>query len=238
MALTIDQLSVMPFGYLSGADLLQYGPAQILISQYAKFPASLKQGCNAAYQQAISNLINRYDIDREMAQKPPIQATIGATITGGALTAIPISDAGGKYDQPPQVTIPPPPAGGTQAAATAVLTDGVLTGFTITQAGSQYVAPIVITLSGGLAADPREQYLVQIVSLLAIGNIFGSSQNLSEFLMSMISQARKDLLAIRNAQANLKLYPVPQTINPDTQQPNPYPQSDAGLISSSFQYLG
>jgi hypothetical protein len=66
MALTVDTLKTQDLGYLSGADLLQWCPAQILIKQYEVDNNSLVSGANYAYAEITSALINRYDIATEL----------------------------------------------------------------------------------------------------------------------------------------------------------------------------
>lgn len=239
MALTPDQLSILPFGYLSGTDLMQFGAIQLLTKQYAAFPQSLQNGCNIAYAKITSNLVNRYDIKSELAKKAPLQGTVTAVLTAGALTGITIVTAGGKYATAPTVVIGAPGGMGTQAIATAAIdANGVLTGFNITAAGSGYGAAPSILLTLGLAPDPREVFCTQLTALVALRNVLGNMQNVSEYLMGLMNQAEKDLLAIRNAQLNLELAPVPVTIDPTTGLANPYPESDAVLVPSSFQYIG
>ena len=65
-------------------------------------------------------------------------------VTGG-VTAISVLQGGSGYNLP-TVTIDPPPAGGTQATATATVAGGVLTGITITAAGSGYTYIPAITI--------------------------------------------------------------------------------------------
>jgi hypothetical protein len=63
MIITRDQLALMNFGYLSGSDLLQWCPSDLLIKQYAVDPDLLQRGCNQAYADLKSRLCNRYDLN-------------------------------------------------------------------------------------------------------------------------------------------------------------------------------
>lgn len=65
---TIDELKVLPFGYLTGLDLLRYCPFQVLLKQYAIEDQSLQIGCDIAYSEAISALSARYDIKTELTK--------------------------------------------------------------------------------------------------------------------------------------------------------------------------
>lgn len=68
MPLTVAELKLLDFGYLKGADLLQWCPAQLLIKQYEVDNASLQQAANFAYSEFTSATINRYDIAAELAK--------------------------------------------------------------------------------------------------------------------------------------------------------------------------
>jgi hypothetical protein len=77
-------------------------------------------------------------------QFPALAATATATLTGGAVTAIVITNPGSSYTSVPTVTLSAPPLGGIQATAIATLTGGTVTSISITNAGSGYtVAPTV-----------------------------------------------------------------------------------------------
>jgi len=86
MIVTRDQLAVMNFGYLSGLDLLQWCPEQLLIKQYALNPSFLQNGCNQAYADLKSRLCNRYDLNSVLSnanqvlkkQTGNVQVTISA----------------------------------------------------------------------------------------------------------------------------------------------------------------
>lgn len=238
MPVTLDQINLLPFGYLCGADLAQFCPGQLLIKQYLSNPNSLLNGCSLAYAEIESKLINRYNIGLEMARLAPLQATAIATVNAGALaTLVPVTP-GGLYKTAPAVSFTG--GGGAGAAATSIIdADGILTGFNITAAGAAYTSAPTPVLTGGLLPDPRAVLLVKIGSLIAVRNVLGSMQNASEYLENLFKWADKTLKEIRDAQANLPLQPVAtQGVDTVTGLPNPYPQSDAVLIPSSFNYIG
>lgn len=90
MALTIAQLKALNLYYLTGADLLQFCPGQLLIKQYEVDNNSLIAGANFAYAEMISNCINRYDIKTELslvgADTPDLRSVFTVKLT--ALLAI------------------------------------------------------------------------------------------------------------------------------------------------------
>lgn len=64
--ITVDQLAAMNFGYLKGADLIQWCSTSLLIGQYAKNAQSLQDGCDLAYSEVIGSLSTRYNITDEL----------------------------------------------------------------------------------------------------------------------------------------------------------------------------
>lgn len=237
MPLTIDQLKALRFGYLAGTDIVRWASPNLLIKQDIIDDTCLQNGVDLATAEVESALINRYDILKELALKVPTQGTAAATIDAGAVNAIAIADPGTKYLTAPVVAL----TGGAGAGATATATidaNGILQAINITAGGAGYTSAPVVTLTGGLASDPRAQVCVKIVSIKAVENILGNSQNVSEFMMNLFRWAKNELLAIRNQQSNLPLNPVPVKTNPDTGKPFPYPESDAQLVRSTFKTLG
>lgn len=63
--LTNDQLAAMSFGYLIGANLMQYSSAQTLIKCYEVNNTSLQQGCDNAYSEMVGYFYTKYDVQRE-----------------------------------------------------------------------------------------------------------------------------------------------------------------------------
>ena len=67
MSLTVAELKALNLGYLSGADLLQFCVAPLLIKCYEADNDSLQNGCSTAYVQLDGNLSSRYDVESELA---------------------------------------------------------------------------------------------------------------------------------------------------------------------------
>jgi hypothetical protein len=77
------------------------------------------------------------------------ETSVLTQLGAGPVTAITVTSGGSGYTSAPTVTLSTPPAGGTQATATASVFGGIVTGITITNAGSGYAAPPTVTISGG-----------------------------------------------------------------------------------------
>jgi hypothetical protein len=80
--------------------------------------------------------------------------TPGGGLNGGlgsatSVTTIKVTNGGTGYTSAPTVTIAAPPAGGTQATATATFSGGAVTGITVTVNGSGYTSVPAVTISGG-----------------------------------------------------------------------------------------
>ena len=75
-----------------------------------------------------------------------IGATAGATVSGGVVVAVTISNGGNLYQSAPVVTFSG--GGGTGAAATAVVSGGVVTAVTLTSGGSGYTSAPIIIIGG------------------------------------------------------------------------------------------
>ena len=239
MPLSNDQFRLLQLGYLSGEDLMNFAPAQLLIKQNIVLPGQPQDGCDLAYAEIEASLVNRYNVATELERRAPLQGTATATLGGGAVTGLVLVYEGGKYLQAPTVAFTG--GGGAGAAAVAEIDDnGNLTGFTVTDDGSNYTSAPTVTLSGGLAPDGRAKLLVKIAAVIAVRNILGSAQNIGEAMDNLFKWADKTLLAIRNAQMNLPLpYPaqVPITL-PDGRQTSYNPGDDAKLVGSSFKFIG
>ena len=100
-----------------------------------------------------------YDFpDDHVAPKKPWFATeIGSPNAHGSIvqdvgtvTGLTVGNAGSGYTAAPTVALTAPPAGGTQATATAtVSSSGTITGFTLTSAGSGYITAPTATITAG-----------------------------------------------------------------------------------------
>jgi len=84
-----------------------------------------------------------------------------------------------------------------------------------------------------LENSTRNALCVKIASILAIRNILGNAQNISEMMINLFVWADKELIAIRNGQISLGLN---QPQNTDGTPVLNY--SDASLIRSSFKTIG
>ena len=104
-----------------------------------------------------------------------IAATGTATISGGAVTAITITQGGSGYTTAPTITLGAPGGVGTQATATATITDGVVTAITITEAGSDYTDAPTVTFS-----DPPD-----IEEYFFLYSGFGTLLEIAEFAYSV-----------------------------------------------------
>jgi len=84
-------------------------------------------------------------------------ATAVAVISGnGSVTDLDLTSGGTHFQGTPRVIIAPPPAGGTQATATATVTNGVVTAITLVSGGSGYTSAPGVTItegSGGTASE-------------------------------------------------------------------------------------
>ena len=70
--------------------------------------------------------------------------TAGSTISGGAVSAVTVTDGGSGYTSAPTVTFSAPTTGTTATGTTTISNSGIVTGVTITNPGSGYtVAPTV-----------------------------------------------------------------------------------------------
>ena len=74
-------------------------------------------------------------------------ASAEATVVGGVITAISVTNRGSLYATAPSVTITG--GGGSGASATATVLDGAVTGITVTAGGSGYIGPTVSFSGGG-----------------------------------------------------------------------------------------
>lgn len=158
MSLTIDQIKALPFGYLTGKDLVAWAPYQLLNTVYSIDQDRLQEGCSTAYAEMTSATVNRYDIATELAITTPANRSVLA---------------------------------------------------------------------------------VKIITLLAVRNICGSTQAISEKMAMDFKWVEKAMLDLRNAQMNLPLHPVPsQGVDPVTNKPLPPPNSRPQLVKSNFGTCG
>jgi hypothetical protein len=87
-----------------------------------------------------------------------------AFVSNLAISSINIIDGGTLYASTPNVTIDPPPAGGTQATAVAVRTLGAVTQINITNAGFGYTSVPTITIDAPANVSGRRATAVAVLS--------------------------------------------------------------------------
>jgi hypothetical protein len=68
VALTYTEFSASDYGYLNGADLLQFCPIQLLNSKYLINPNIIFNGVQMAYDELINNLCSKYNIENELSK--------------------------------------------------------------------------------------------------------------------------------------------------------------------------
>jgi hypothetical protein len=68
MAVTIDEIKALDFGYLTGADLLKFCAFQLIQKQYTVDETSIETSVNLAYSEMKSCLSSRYDVTEEFAK--------------------------------------------------------------------------------------------------------------------------------------------------------------------------
>jgi hypothetical protein len=67
MATTRDQLAVINFGYLTGFNLLQYCPEELLLQKYNQFQYLFQEGCNQSYADLKSRFASLYDLNNVLS---------------------------------------------------------------------------------------------------------------------------------------------------------------------------
>ncbi len=88
------------------------------------------------------------------------QATAYATVAGGAVTSVNLSDGGAGYQVPPAVTFMSMPGGpvGAGAAATATVSGGTITAIVLQNPGSNYWGGAVVTIAAPPANIPMATF--------------------------------------------------------------------------------
>jgi hypothetical protein len=67
-ALTPAEFAALDLGYLSGKDLMTYCPLQLLNRVNLVMPNQPQDGCDTAYEEIESALVNRYNIKAELSK--------------------------------------------------------------------------------------------------------------------------------------------------------------------------
>ena len=91
--------------------------------------------------------VPKQEAPRAASGYTPAQAS--ALLSGGHITALPLTSPGAGYTQAPAVTIIGGGGTGAQAAATLNTQAGTVAALSITNAGTDYIAPPVVTFSAG-----------------------------------------------------------------------------------------
>jgi hypothetical protein len=81
--------------------------------------------------------------------EPNEQATVTATLVGGSVTAVVITDGGQGYDSNPSVVFSDAPSSGVTATATATVTNGTVSTIDIINSGSGYLSTPTINVTNG-----------------------------------------------------------------------------------------
>lgn len=106
------------------------------------------------------------------SDSPPVSATASSTISGGAVSAVNVTNPGYGYVNPPSVAFTAAPTGGTTASGFAKLTaDGKLEAVVLTNAGAGYTAAPSVTLGGA----PASTVIVRAYSQSSGSNYNGTS---------------------------------------------------------------
>lgn len=225
MTLTTDQLKVLSFGYLTGNDLLQWCNAQLLIKQYEVDNNSLQRGYNQAIFEIISQISTRYDLTAELTKIGNVPASALAILNNGAISNINVLVPGTNFTTVPVISFTG--GGGNGAAATASIVNNALGPITITAAGANYTTPPTVNIIGGQVADTRSVLLVKIITILAVRNIIGNVDNVSDKQEANFKWVDRAILDIRKGQQNLPINGAAATV-----------AAVAELISDSVNTLG
>ena len=231
-AISEYQLTNLSFGYLSGADLIQFCPVQLLTSRYQVDPLLLSNGCQDAYAEITAMFNTKYNIVLELSLISFTNAQGTTTVDGNQVTAIVLTSGGTNYGTAPAVSFN---GVGTGATATAIITNGIVTGFTGLPSGTCYTTAPAVTFTGGAATDTRSRLLVKICTIYALRNILGNLQGAGNMLEAHYNWATETALAIRNGQMNL---PLQLPAAPNSSYPYCTPASGSGLVGSSWRTLG
>ncbi|MBV6644809.1 MAG: hypothetical protein KI790_05145 [Cyclobacteriaceae bacterium] len=115
----------------------------------------------------VPNITLAPDVSFEAGGGAEARVTIDGT---GTITDINLESGGQDYQGTPRVFISAPPAGGTQATATATVTNGVVTDVTLTDGGSGYTSDPSIQITEGRNASAI------VTSLLSSGGNGGVAE--------------------------------------------------------------
>ena len=226
--MTQDQLTVLgwgTFGYLTAYDLLQWCSPQLLIKQYNVNVNSIQSGVSTAESEVIASLKTKYDLSAEFVKIGTVPAYAVSVISGGALVQVNVLVPGTNFTSVPTIGLIG--GGGSGSAAQAGIVNNTLSFVLVTAGGTGYSSAPAVSITGGQSADTRSVLLVKITALLAIRNILGNFENISDQMTAMFKWADQNLRDIRNGQMNLPLPAIQSQI-----------LSDNRLVSQSFLTRG
>ena len=117
-------------------------------------------------------------------------ATATATLAGGTVTAITVTNGGSGYNFPPEITFSAPTAsGGTAAAGAATIAGGVVTAIEVTWPGSGYTSTPTITIAPAAnvcaSATPASNCITGHVDVRAIMDVGTLNGNMPAPLMAV-----------------------------------------------------
>jgi hypothetical protein len=251
VAINRDQFAVLNFGYISGLNLLQYCPEELLFQKYNLLPSLFQQGINQAAAELKSRLSTLYDINKVLSnsnqwkknQQNDIQITIAA---GVYVSQIYFSKTDVINDDP--VIKAGTSQGGVDLLDSVSLSDGGFVWFFNKYYASQTVlyfnidgAPIDIEIIATLptATGPttvadilkgnlvKDDLLIKILSILSIRNILGSAAATNKMLQGLFEDNAFTIEQIMLKQISFNLPSAKEVV-----MAVPY------TVDSSFKTLG
>lgn len=251
MAINRDQFAVLNFGYISGLNLLQYCPEELLFQKYNLLPSLFQQGINQAAAELKSCLSTLYDVNRVLSNQNQwlknkqngIQITIAA---GVYVSQIYFSKNDIVYSDP--VVSVGTSQGGNDLKSGAIITDAGFLWFfnkyyadqtvlyinidgspvdievVATKPASQAYSTVADILKGNLIKD---DLLIKILSILSIRNILGSAAATNKQLQGIFESNDFviEQIMLKQITLNLPLVKGPALAVPFT-------------VDSSFKTLG
>ena len=253
MAISIDQLASMNFGYITGLNLMQYCPDQMLIQKYNVSPFLFQQGVNQAYSELKLRLSNIYEIETEISSRN----TLLENQTGLAVISILANTYLSKIHIAPASQIDTSitstisigtTSGGDDVLASQEIGDGITfvankyfptqSNIYINISGPAVDVKVIATASSFPFSDvnPLDQLnqgmvkndsLVEILSKLAIKKILGSSAATNKQMAEIFEENEDKIIKIETKQWSLDL---PQAFSTIASLPR--------TINSSFKTIG
>lgn len=251
-----DEIAQMNFGYLKGSDLLQFAPAQVLTSQYDKYPELFNQGCSMAYDEIQAELSSKYDITKELSNFNQYYKSATGLFTLVIPAKSYVSRIIATWDtsnytnvSPTLEYVSPYVKIGTSLGAENIFGD--YTNYQKVKWINQYYdsqTTYYFNVSGenvnldlainNLSYDqpletniysgkPRNSFFVKIVTIMAIKNILGSMAGENKIIQGHCEWLDATIYKLKAKQMSMTLDATPVTI-----------ANRANTISSSFRQLG